>query len=216
MRLLFNDASPYARKCAVVAHEKGLADQVEIDRIMIYEQEIRDQNPLNKIPCLILEDGSGLFDSYVICDYLDRLGTGPALIPADGDHRTQVLRTHAIGQGMTDAALNLRSQVMRDAKLDTPLPKDWYIERQWDAITASCKLLDRELESLQGPLDLGQISVGNGAGLSGSSVPGFRVAKSRTEPRGMVHRIRQSPLHASDGSPGLKRKNAGSQRERAD
>jgi len=164
MRLYFNDASPYARKCAVVAHEKGLADQVEIDRIVIYEKEIRDQNPLNKIPCLVLEDGSGIFDSFVICDYLDRLGSGPSLIPSEGDHRTQVLRTHAIGQGMTDAALILRSQVMRDAKLDTPLPKDWYIERQWNAITASCKMLDQELDTLQGDLDLGQISVATGLG----------------------------------------------------
>ncbi len=164
MRLLFNDASPYARKCAVVAHEKGLADQVEIDRIMIYEREIRDKNPLNKIPCLILDDDTGLFDSFVICDYLDRIGTGPKLIPADGEARTRVLRTHAIGQGLTDAALILRTQVMRDAKLDTPLPKDWYIERQWDAIKASCKTVDKEIASLHGDIDLGQISIATGLG----------------------------------------------------
>lgn len=164
MRLLFNDASPYARKCVVVAHEKNLADQVEIDRVSVYETEFRDQNPLNKIPCLIRDDGPALFDSFVICDFLDRVGTGPVLIPADGEARNTVLRLHAIGQGMTDAALNLRSQVMRDAKLDTPLPKDWYIDRQWSAIQQSVKLLNGECDSFGSEPDLGLIAVGTALG----------------------------------------------------
>jgi glutathione S-transferase len=164
MKLLYNDASPYARKCAVTAHEKGLADRVEIDRVNVYETEFRDLNPLNKIPCLLREDGPALFDSFVICDYFDRIGEGPALIPADGAERDRVLRLHAIGQGITDAALNLRSQVMRDAKLDMPLPKDWYIDRQWAAIQAGVKLLDGEIETLVPAADLGQIAVATALG----------------------------------------------------
>ena len=70
MKLFYSDASPYARKCAVVAQEKGLGDQIEIDRINVYEMEFREINPLNKIPCLVLPDGTGLFDSFVICDHL--------------------------------------------------------------------------------------------------------------------------------------------------
>ncbi len=164
MKLFYSDASPYARKCAVVAQEKGMGDQVEIDRVNVYEVEFREINPLNKIPCLVLDDGTGLFDSFVICDYLDRHGSGPTLIPGSGIERDRVLRLHAIGQGMTDAALNLRSQVMRDGKLDTPLPKDWYIDRQWAAIQKSCILLDREIDSLQGDINLGIISVGTALG----------------------------------------------------
>lgn len=164
MRLLFNDASPYARKCAVVAREKGLGDRVMIDRVNVYETEFRDLNPLNKIPCLELDDGTGLFDSYAICDYLDRVGEGARLIPEDTDARVRVLRLHAIGQGMTDAALNLRSQVMRDAKLDTPLPKDWYIDRQWSAIHKSCAVLEADPAQLDGDLNLGQISVATALG----------------------------------------------------
>jgi glutathione S-transferase len=164
MKLLFNDASPYARKCLVTAIEKGLEDRVEVDRINIYETEIRDQNPLNKIPCLITDDGLGLFDSFVICDYLDRIGEGPALIPADGAARTAVLRLHAVGQGVTDAALVLRGQVMRDAKLDTPLPKDWYIDRQWNAIRNGVVVLNDEVDGFGDAPDLGQISVGTALG----------------------------------------------------
>lgn len=172
MKLLFNDASPYARKCAVVAREKGLEDAVEIERINVYETEFRDLNPLNKIPCLILDNGIGLFDSFAICDYFDRNGTGPMLIPASGADRDRILRLHAIGQGMTDAALNLRSQVMRDAKLDTPLPKDWYIDRQWSAIQKSCTLLDAEIDTLQGDVNLGQISVATALGYLDLRFPG--------------------------------------------
>lgn len=164
MKLLYNDASPYARKCAVTAHEKGLADRVEIDRVNVYETEFRDLNPLNKIPCLILEDGPALFDSFVICDHLDRLGGGDPLIPAGGADRDRVLRLHAIGQGITDAALNLRSQVMRDGKLDTPLPKDWYIDRQWAAIKSGVMLVDKEIETLAPPIDLGQIALATALG----------------------------------------------------
>ncbi|MAO92236.1 MAG: glutathione S-transferase [Rhodospirillaceae bacterium] len=171
MKLFYSDASPYARKCAVVAQEKGLGDQIEIDRINVYEMEFREINPLNKIPCLVLEDGTGLFDSFVICDHLDRIGTGPRLIPETGKMRDQVLRLHAIGQGMTDAALNLRSQVMRDGKLDTPLPKDWYIDRQWAAIQKSCVLLDKEIDTLQGDLNLGMISVGTALGYLDLRIP---------------------------------------------
>lgn len=164
MKLLFSDTSPYARKCVVAAHEKGLADRIEIERLNPFETDFHEVNPLNKVPCLVREDGPSLFDSFVICDHLDRLGGGNPLIPAAGTDRDRVLRLHAIGQGITDAALNLRSQVMRDAKLDTPLPKDWFIDRQWSAIQKSCKLLDQEIDSLQGTLDLGQISVGTALG----------------------------------------------------
>ena len=72
---------------------------------------------------------------------------------------------------MTDAALNLRSQVMRDGKLDTPLPKDWYIDRQWAAIQKSCVLLDKEIDTLQGDLNLGMISVGTALGYLDLRIP---------------------------------------------
>ena len=160
MRMIFNDSSPYARKCAIFAHEKGMLDQIELDRTNVWETEFRHANPLNKLPCLILDEGPSLFDSLVICDYLDRLGDGPRLIPAEGSARDIVLRRHALGAGITDAALVLRAQVMRDAKLDTPLPKDWYTDRQWTAIHSTCKLLNEELADFGDYFDLGQIAIG--------------------------------------------------------
>lgn len=160
MRLLFNDASPYARKCAIFAHEKGILDQIELDRMNVWETEFRQDNPLNKIPCLIQDGLPGLFDSLIICDFFDQMGDGPRLIPANGPDRYRVLRLHSLGVGITDAALVLRAQVMRDAKVDRPLPKDWYIERQWTAIQTTCKLLDDALADFGDPFDLGQIAVG--------------------------------------------------------
>lgn len=159
MRLLYNNISPYARKTAIFAFEKGVFDQIELDHINVYETEFRNENPLNKIPCLIRDGEPGLFDSYVICDFLDRLGDGPRLIPADGPDRDHVLRLHAIGSGIVDSALILRAQVMRDAKLDTPLPKDWYIDRQWSAIHTACRNLDSELAQFSSVFDLGQIAI---------------------------------------------------------
>jgi len=99
-------ASPFGRKCKISAHILGLMDKIEITRANSADPEdsLRRENPLGKIPVLMLDDGTALYDSRVICEYLDRLAGGGKLFPA-GDARWPALTLQALGDGMTDASI---------------------------------------------------------------------------------------------------------------
>ncbi|SIQ32698.1 Glutathione S-transferase [Bosea sp. TND4EK4] len=99
-------ASPFGRKVKMAALELGLMDKIEIVAADTTDpnEVLREQNPLGKIPTLVLEDGVTLFDSRVIVDYLDHLAGGGKIIPA-GEARFAQLRLQALADGIADAAL---------------------------------------------------------------------------------------------------------------
>jgi glutathione S-transferase len=99
--------SPFGRKAKIAASILGLTDQIKIEMTDTNDpsDSIRKQNPLGKIPALVLEDGSVLFDSPVILEYLDALAGGGKIIPREGSARWDALRLHAIADGIMDAAL---------------------------------------------------------------------------------------------------------------
>ncbi len=109
MLLHWSPRSPYVRKVMIALHEMGLQDRVETVRTVVGgttpHLELMRVNPLGKIPTLELGDGTVLYNSPVIIEYLDMLHRGPKLFPATGDERFTALRRHALGQGMLDAAL---------------------------------------------------------------------------------------------------------------
>ncbi|RED51255.1 glutathione S-transferase family protein [Aestuariispira insulae] len=160
MKLYYSPASPYARKCLAIAHETGLIERIEVISTNPFDDEaFRKTNPLGKVPALITGDGPALFDSPVICDYLDSLHTGRMMVPERGTERYRVLRQHAIAQGITDAALLLRQQWMRNQKLDTPLPDDWWHQRQFGTVYAGMDQLEQEVKQLGDTANLGTIAV---------------------------------------------------------
>ena len=113
MKLHWSPKSPYVRKVMVVAHETGIAPKLELIRSVAAmlkpnERLMRD-NPLSKIPTLVLEDGSALFDSVVICDYLNDLA-GAALFPQSGEAKWQALRWHALADGLIDTLILWRNE----------------------------------------------------------------------------------------------------------
>lgn len=117
MQLFYQTHSPYARKVLVFAHETGLLPRLDV---VHYETSPTRQNelvyrfnPLGKVPVLICEDGAALFDSVVICDYLNSLHAGPKLIPAQGPERWEALRLQALAQGICDAGILLRWETER-------------------------------------------------------------------------------------------------------
>jgi glutathione S-transferase len=156
MILRYSAASPYARKIRIAADHLGLSDRIEIVAASTTDPDdpIRIQNPLGKIPTLILEDGSSLYDSRVIADFLDHLAGGGALIPADPARRFAALRLQALGDGINDAALLIRYETAtRRPELRDP-----------DAIALQQGKIDRALATLEsappaGALDIGQIAL---------------------------------------------------------
>ena len=99
--------SPFGRKVKIAAKMLGLMDRIALVDAdpTSPDDSLRKQNPLGKIPTLVLEDGTALYDSRVIVEYLDALAGGGKLIPAGGDARFHELTLQALGDGLMDAAL---------------------------------------------------------------------------------------------------------------
>ncbi|MBU1358950.1 MAG: glutathione S-transferase N-terminal domain-containing protein, partial [Gammaproteobacteria bacterium] len=114
MKLYFSPTSPYVRKCMVVAHEVGLADRIELlpsaANPVQRDREIIASNPLGKVPTFLTDDGDVLYDSRVICEYLDDLGGG-SVFPKSGKERWTALTLQSLADGILDAALLARYEV---------------------------------------------------------------------------------------------------------
>jgi glutathione S-transferase len=110
MKLLSNPLSPYGRKVKIAIAMKGLADKIEavtVDTNIADNPAINRPNPLAKIPALVLDDNTAMFDSHVICEYLDSLSPTPVLFPKAGMERFKTLTLGSLADGMLDAALLL-------------------------------------------------------------------------------------------------------------
>ncbi len=155
MILRYSAASPYARKIRIVAELLGLSSRIEIVAASTADPNdtLRQQNPLGKIPTLLLEDGTALYDSRVIADYLDYLG-GHRLIPADPLRRFDVLRLQTLGDGVNDAALLIRYET---ATRRPELRDQDAIDLQQGKIARALAVL--EAAPPEGPIDIGQIAV---------------------------------------------------------
>ena len=161
MKLFYSTASPYARKVVVAAREAGVIDQIEIistnaspvDR----NGDIVAANPTGKIPTLVLDDGTAIFDSRVICEYFASLGDGAALYPSNADQNITAQTLHALGDGILDAALLARYEnFMRPEELRW----DAWTKGQQDKIHSSLDYLESgQIDFLNGPMTIGHIAI---------------------------------------------------------
>ena len=114
MKLHWSPRSPFVRKVMVAAHELGLADRIDRVRTVVRmtqpNADLLPDNPLSKIPTLVLADGTVLIDSVVICEYLDALAGGGKLFPPSGPERWTALARHALGNGLLDILILWRNE----------------------------------------------------------------------------------------------------------
>ncbi|WP_267226585.1 glutathione S-transferase family protein [Dyella silvae] len=162
MQLLYQTHSPYARKVLVMAHEAGLANRLHVVHHETSptwrNEEVFCLNPLGKVPVLVLDDGTALFDSSVICEYLDGLHDGPTFIPSDPRERWRSLRLQALAQGLCDAGIAVRHEtVRRPEALRYPAMRDGQMEK----LVAAYDFLEREWADPSPPcrIDIGQIAL---------------------------------------------------------
>src|SRR3954470_4137043 len=158
MKLLYQTHSPYARKALVFAHEAGLAGRIEVEHHETSptnrNAHVFAANPLGKVPVLLRPGLSALFDSDVICSYLDSLNSGRKLIPQEGEARWHALRVQAVAQGMADAGIAGRwGTIRRPAALRSPPLRDGYVAK----LHASSDWLERELD-FNAPVHVGHIA----------------------------------------------------------
>lgn len=159
MQLIYSATSPYARKVRMLVIEKRLTDRVKVIAAnpLLDPPELLAANPLAKVPALIVapddEPGFTLFDSPLLCAYLDSL-SAPRLIPEAGPERWQVLRREALADGITDAAV---SSVMEGRRIESQRSPEW-LARWRSAILRGVVELEKEAEALGARFDIGAIA----------------------------------------------------------
>jgi glutathione S-transferase len=165
MRLRYSPTSPFVRKVMVVALETGLSERIERIPTTVAptkpNEEVARENPLIKVPALTTDDGLVLYDSPVICEYLDTLHSGPKLFPPAGTARWVALRQQALGDGMLEAAILGRYESLRPKEF---LWQEW-IDAQLRKVRGAIAALEIETEagglgSGDGTITIGQVTIG--------------------------------------------------------
>jgi len=128
MKLLASHNSPYARKVRIALEEKRIPYELVIDRPSEPNSRVGEFNPLGKVPVLLRDDGSALYDSPVIVDYVDGLDPARRLVPEAFAERIEVKRWEALGDGIIDATV----AISHDVRLPEASrhPPDWHVRQQ--------------------------------------------------------------------------------------
>jgi glutathione S-transferase len=159
MKLFYTPTSPFVRKVLVAAREVGLDGRIDLETLRPVptkaDATLSAVNPLNKIPALVLDDGSTLFDSRVILEYLDTLHERAPLVPKAGPERFRVLRTQALCDGILDAGILVFYE-----RLNRPKELHWeaWLDGQAEKARQGLDALEREHGSWGADVDLGQIA----------------------------------------------------------
>ena len=142
MKLIGSLASPFVRKVRVVLAEKKLDYGYELENVWTAETKIHLSNPLGKVPCLLMEDGSSMYDSRVIAEYLDTLTPVCKLLPPNGRDRADVKVWEALADGVLDAAVLVRlEKTLRPEEQQS----DAWIERQMGKVHAGLAVMSANL-----------------------------------------------------------------------
>jgi len=159
MKLLYQTHSAYARKVLVFAHEVGIAGRIEVVHHETSptrrNEQVFAENPLGKVPVLVRPGLSPLFDSDVICAYLDTLHGGRRVIPSQGEARWQALRLQAVAQGLAEAGNVIRWETVRRPKELRYAP---LLEGHVEKLIATYDWLERELD-IGSPIHVGHIAL---------------------------------------------------------
>ena len=142
MKLIGSNTSPYVRKVRVVMAEKKLDYTFELDNVWAADTRIHQSNPLGKVPCLLMEDGSAIYDSRVIAEYLDTLTPVCKLLPPNGRDRADVKVWEALADGVLDAAVLVRlEKTLRPQEQQSPA----WIARQLGKVRAGLQVMSDKL-----------------------------------------------------------------------
>jgi glutathione S-transferase len=161
MELRYSATSPYTRKVLVTAHETGQSDTIRLVPTAVSatkpNAELSAHNPLMKLPTLLTDDGMALFDSPVICAYLDSRHAGTRVIPADGSARWRALRMEALADGILDAAILCRNEM--NARPAESRWAAWY-DGQLTKVRQGLAFAENEVKGFGAEVDIGQIALG--------------------------------------------------------
>ncbi|MFM1815485.1 MAG: hypothetical protein RLZ98_2180 [Pseudomonadota bacterium] len=163
MKLLGSLGSPFVRKALICAHIKGAADKIQfvVTNSGPEADALRARNPLGKIPILFLDDGTTVYDSHVICEYIDTLSDTPKLFPAAGPGRLKTLTLAALADGLAEASI----LVAYESRFR---PKEmWvqsWVDRQQAKVDAALAHLEQNVPTFSGAPDYGHVALATSIG----------------------------------------------------
>lgn len=156
MELLYSPTSPFTRKVMVTAHELGIADRIRL--LPVHPRQdvevVGERNPLAKIPVLTTDSGTILYDSTVICAWLDS-EYGQGMLYPETSRKWRVLRDIALANGVLEAASYVRHERLRPSELQSPGAISAEIQRIHRALDS----LDAETEPINASIDAGQLAL---------------------------------------------------------
>jgi glutathione S-transferase len=157
LTLYTSPASPFGRKVAIALTELGMDNAVKKIDCNPWESgaELLAANPLSKIPTLVLEDGTALYDSGVVCEHLNARDGRHRLLPADPAARVTALRRQALADGMLDAAIII---MLNRAQKPERVHRG-FVVRQEQIIARAFEALEKEAQALHGHFDLGHVAI---------------------------------------------------------
>ncbi len=158
MILRFSPSSPFVRKVRIAAGLLGLDDKIALRAVDLNDpaDSIRAENPLGKIPSLVLDDGETLYDSRVILEYLDHIAGGGRILPSEPKARFAALRLQALCDGMLDASV---LQVYESRYRPPEMKVQSWLDRQHDKVARGLAALEASPPALAGMPDVGQIAL---------------------------------------------------------
>lgn len=155
MKLFSSPTSPYARKARILIIELGLEQAVEIINAVPMENpaDLQATNPIGKVPALVMESGQALYDSPVICEYIDAQN-GNKFLPASGDERWDNLRRQALADGVIDASFNRTMERLKDENMQSEL----WLGRWQSAIARGVTEIEKDVAGKGDRFDLGDVT----------------------------------------------------------
>ena len=158
MRLFHTGPSPYGRKVLATAFECGVWSRIETLQTNPHESGsgLLAHNPLSKVPVLVRDDGTVLYDSLLICEYLDSLHDGPPLIPAEGEAKWTSKRRQVLANGIIDCSVTRRVEGWRASEPD----RTKHVQRQIENTGRALDAFEAEAAGLPEAVTLDQISLG--------------------------------------------------------
>lgn len=197
MKLLCSHTSPYARKVRIVAIEKGIELEEVLTNPLESPEWLLKVNPLSKVPALITRSGETLYDSRVICEYLDSQNDQTKLLATSGKARWLTLRQQALSDGLLDAAV---ASVFESKRSDAQQSKHW--QNRWnDAIERSVSVMAQDVNGLQS-LTLGSIGCATALAYLDFRHPNINWRKQSAKLAAWYETMAEKPSFIATAPPG--------------
>jgi len=198
MKLYGTPRSPFARKIRIILAEKNIACELVVTRGSTPDSPVPALNPLGKVPTLQRDDGRALYDSPVIAEYLDGIGSGPKLIPEDFESRIEVRRWEALGDGVTEAIVAVNHE--RLEPIEKQHNAEWFAKRQ-AKITLGLAMMERDLGAREwcfgDRFTLADIAVGYALGYLDFALPEIEWRSGHPALARLAERLNARPSFSS-------------------